>query len=177
MLETRTRPAAPTFDALLQVRPHHLRSVQIERDFADPRATLHYVVTPFIRSTFERLTDGFQPQSTRRAWRLTGDYGSGKSGFALALARLGQGEEVLLPGALQEFVSPVRLEPVLVVGEREPVGESVLRALRATAERCYTRIPKPLAVALAAPAEPRNVMTAFDALQRSLVADHRAGGV
>ena len=176
MLEVRTRPGATTFDALLQVRPHHLRSVQIQRDFADPRATLHYVVTPFIRSTFERLTGGFQPQSTRRAWRLTGDYGSGKSGFALALARLGQGDAALLPAALQEFASPVRLEPVLVVGEREQLGESVLRALRATAARCYARLPKPLAAALAAPAEPRNVVAALEKLRTALIADRRAGG-
>lgn len=177
MLETRARPTAATFGALLQVRPHHLRSVQIERDFADPRATLHYVVTPFLRATFERLTDGFQAQSTRRAWRLTGDYGSGKSGFALALARLGQRDEGLLPTELKDFSSPVRLEPVLVVGEREPVGTSVMRALRTTAERCFSRIPKSLAAALAASAEPRNVMAALEALKATLIADQRAGGM
>jgi hypothetical protein len=177
MLDTRTRPKPTTFDALLQVRPHHLRSVQIERDFADPRATLHYVVTPFIESTIERLADGFQTQSTRRAWRLTGDYGSGKSGFALALARLGQGDEASLPTALHGFGSPVRLEPVLVVGEREPVGVSVLRGLRAAAARCYTRVPKPLAAALRASVEPRNVVAALEAFRSALIADGLAGGV
>lgn len=177
MLETRTRSAPATFDALLQVRPHQLRSVQIERDFPDPRATLHYVVTPFIRSTVERLSDGFQPLSTRRAWRLTGDYGSGKSGFALALARLAQGDEALLPAALHGHASPLRLEPVLVVGEREPVGESVLRGLRATAARCYVRVPKALAAALNVSAEPRNVVAALEALRGALIADVKAGGL
>lgn len=177
MLELRDRLAATTFDVLLQVRPHHLRSVQIERDFADPRATLHYVVTPFIRSTFERLNEGFQSGSTRRAWRLTGDYGSGKSGFALALARLGQGAKDLLPPALHEFAANGRLEPVLVVGEREPVGQSVMRGLLATAERCFGRVPKPLAKMLNAPPEPRNVLAALDALRAALVSNLRATGI
>ncbi|TIV02603.1 MAG: hypothetical protein E5W04_12565 [Mesorhizobium sp.] len=68
MLDTETRTPEPRFEALLQVRPHHLRSVQIERDFADPHASLYYVVTPFIRATAQRLADGFRSGSTARAW-------------------------------------------------------------------------------------------------------------
>ncbi len=177
MLKTETRSAPLRFDALLQVRPHHLRSVQIERDFADPGASLHYVVTPFIEATAHRLSDGFRRGSTARAWRLTGDYGSGKSSFALALARLGLGERDQLPEALRTCCATQRFEPVLVVGEREPVGKSVLRGLRATATRCFETLPRALEAALEAEPQPPQVMAAVEALYGALIADGQAAGL
>lgn len=177
MLDAETRTPTSRFAALLQVRPHHLRSVQIERDFADPHASLHYVVTPFVCATAQRLADGFRSSSTARAWRLTGDYGSGKSSFALALVRLGLAEKKLLPVELQDFRATQRLEPVLVVGEREPVGQSVLRALRATAARCFTRIPRTLNTALNVAPEPPLVVAALEALRLALIAGGQAAGL
>ncbi|MGO8661546.1 hypothetical protein ACC805_12300 [Rhizobium ruizarguesonis] len=144
MLDTAQGARAPSFLDFLQVRPHHLRSVQIERDFPDPSSTLHYVVTPFVEATVKRIAQGFQTNSTARAWRLTGDYGSGKSSLALALARLAASEPEFLPSALREHASPMRLEPVLVVGEREPIGKGILRALSATLSRRLKRIPQSL---------------------------------
>ncbi|OBQ86432.1 hypothetical protein [Mesorhizobium sp. WSM3873] len=177
MLDAGTRTPDSRFEALLQVRPHHLRSVQIERDFADPHASLYYVVTPFIRATAQRLAAGFRSGSTERAWRLTGDYGSGKSSFALALARLGLAEKKLLPQELQDYSATRRLEPVLVVGEREPVGQSVLRALRTTAKRRFARIPRALDTALNVTPEPPHVVAALDALRAALIADGKAAGL
>lgn len=178
MLETRAaRGKERSFADLLQIRPQHLRSVQIERDFGDPHASLHYVVTPFIAATAERLADGFREGSTARAWRLTGDYGSGKSSFALALARMGLAEKHLLPTELQATRSSQRLEPVLVVGEREPVGESVLRGLEATAARCFERVPRQLKAAFAAGAEPPQVVAAVDALHTALIDEGKAEGL
>jgi hypothetical protein len=177
MLNTKTRARSARFDDLLKVRPHHLRSVQIERDFGDPHATIHYVVTPFIRATAERMADGFRSGSTARAWRLTGDYGSGKSSFALALARLGLADDKSLPAGLLDFTAHQRLEPVLVVGEREPVGQSVLRALHATAVRCFRRIPRALNVALDVAPEPPLVLAAVETLRATLIADGKASGL
>lgn len=177
MLDAETHTRDHRFAALLQVRPHHLRSVQIERDFADPHASLYYVVTPFIRDIAKRVADGFRGGSTARAWRLTGDYGSGKSSFALALARLGVADKKLLPHELRGFCAPQRLEPVLVVGEREPVGESVLRALRACAERCFARLPRALGSALNVAPEPQRVVMALDALRSALIAHGKAAGI
>jgi hypothetical protein len=177
MLDTETRSAPLAFAALLQVRPHHLRSVQIERDFADPGASLHYVVTPFIAATAERLADGFRAGSTARAWRLTGDYGSGKSSFTLALARLGLGQKTQLPDGLGGYCAGQRFEPVLVVGEREPVGQSVLRGLRATAERCLGTLSEPLAAALDVAPEPPLVVAALEAVRTALARDAKAEGL
>jgi hypothetical protein len=177
MLDAATRRRAARFDDLLQVRPHHLRSVQIQRDFDDPQASLHYVVTPFIRATAQRLSDGFRSSSTARAWRLTGDYGSGKSSFALAFARLGLADKKLLPQELQPYRAKRRLEPVLVVGEREPIGKSVLRALHVTAKRCFARIPRALNSSLNVAPEPPLIVAAVEALRSALVAEGKAAGL
>ncbi len=177
MLDADVRAPAPSFEALLQVRPQHLRAVQIERDFADPHATLHYVVTPFISATAARLSDGFRANSTARAWRLTGDYGSGKSSFALALVRLGLAQKEQVPAELHDFRSGQRLEPVLVVGEREPVGLSVLRGLRVTAARCFKRVPRNLSAALQAAPEPLLVIEAVESLRAALIAHGQAAGL
>jgi hypothetical protein len=135
---------------LLRVRPQHLRSVQIERDYPDPRASLHYITTPFIATTFERLAQSLQFGTTARAWRLTGDYGSGKSSFMLAFARFAAGAMDALPRELAEITSQARLELVLVVGEREPVGRSLLRALRQTVGRLPQPAPRSVVKRLAA---------------------------
>lgn len=177
MLKTEARAEVQRFEALLQVRPQHLRSVQIARDFGDPHASLYYVVTPFIQATAQRLSDGFRPGSTARAWRLTGDYGSGKSSFALALIRLGLAERRSLPAELKDFRSTQRFEPVLVVGEREPVGRSVLRGLRATALRCFKHVPRALKAALDVDPDPPYVVAALEALRAALIADGKPAGL
>lgn len=129
---------------LLKVRPHHLRSIQIERDFHDPRSTEHYLITPFVEGVIARLTQSLMARSTTRSWRLTGDYGSGKSSLALAFARLAAGERDKLPEALRSLGAEVRLEPVLVVGERGPLSRSLGKALDATAKRVFGRVPRDL---------------------------------
>lgn len=148
MVETIAAPRA--MQDLLRVRPQHLRSVQIERDYSDPDASRHYVTTPFVAMTFERVAQSLGFASTARAWRLTGDYGSGKSSFVLAFARFAAGDMAALPAPLQVFTSQVRLEPVLAVGEREPVGRSLLRALRQTLKRLGQPPPRPLLKTLSA---------------------------
>ena len=127
---TKTLTKTATLMDLLSLRPQHLRSVQIERDYADPEASRHYVATPFVEETFERLARSLNFGATERAWRLTGDYGSGKSSFLLAFARFAAGADDALPTALAKTPRHTRLEPILVVGERETIGRSLLRAIR-----------------------------------------------
>lgn len=179
MLELATRDTSDTFSELLQVRPHHLRSVQIERDYPDPASTLHYVVTPFVDTTMRRLSRSFGSRSTARAWRLTGDYGSGKSSFALAFARLAAGDAGMLPEALHGLAAGERLEPVLVVGEREPIGISLMRALRATADRCLSRVPKSLKSGLdqRGTLSPQEAVEALKALGDAIRAAGSAAGL
>ena len=78
---------------VLDMRSRFLRSAHLERDFRDPAALSGYVVTDFARVCIGRMATGLRPQSGNRAWRMTGDYGSGKSSFALLLAHWFSGHD------------------------------------------------------------------------------------
>ncbi|HEX8554588.1 MAG TPA: hypothetical protein VF695_07770, partial [Sphingomonas sp.] len=180
MLELASRPVGKTFASLLRIQPRHLRSVQLDRDFGDPGSASHYIVTPFVRSTLQRLAEGLRQGSSARAWRLTGDYGTGKSSLALVLSRLAAGSVVALPKGLGELSSDVRLEPVLVVGDREPIGRSVLRGLRnvAVARKLGAggkALPR-LLRDLDSPT-PSDVIHAIEAVTDALLANGQADGL
>lgn len=63
------------------------RSVAIERDRDDAAAMRGYVMTPWLQRVATEILQGLLPGSQRRAWRVTGDFGVGKSALALALLR------------------------------------------------------------------------------------------
>src|SRR5688572_4559365 len=78
---------------VFSIKSRFLRSVQLERDFQDTAALSGYVWTDFVQECCERIGDGLRPKSGRRAWRVTGDYGSGKSSFALLVASVLAGRD------------------------------------------------------------------------------------
>ncbi|MET0462741.1 MAG: hypothetical protein ABW007_06290 [Chitinophagaceae bacterium] len=125
-----------TISDIFQIQQRFLRSTHLERDFKDPQALSGYVVTPQLQENFRRIADGLRPGSAQRAWRITGDYGTGKSSFALALSHLFSSQGVNLPPQLRRMLArdnshstQMRLLPVLVTGAREPLAPSLLRAL------------------------------------------------
>ena len=63
------------------------RSVALERDVADPSAGRSFVLTPWLKRSAAEIISGIQTDSTRRAWRVIGDFGVGKSALALALVQ------------------------------------------------------------------------------------------
>lgn len=118
------------------VRTRYLRSAHIERDFHDPSALSGYVVTREIQDCLDRIAQGLDNKSRQRAWRVTGDYGSGKSSFALLLAHAFSGVEGELPSPLRKSINlqnvrrhRPQLLPVLVTGSREPMGKAIIRGL------------------------------------------------
>jgi hypothetical protein len=125
---------------LFRIRDRFQRSVHLERDFRDATALHGYVVTPHARSGFNRLLGGLAADSGQRAWRITGDYGSGKSSFALALAHLLSGADQRLPEQLRHIVDFRRvggrpqLLPILVTGSRMPIAAAIAGALRQSLE-------------------------------------------
>src|SRR5258705_4021498 len=118
------------------IRPstRFFRSAQLERDFHDPHVFSGYVVTDFTRSCLSRLGEGLRPTSAERAWRVTGDFGSGKSSFALLLAHWFAGHDRLLPkailGAHGASLRSRHFVPALVTCSKQPLTLSILKALR-----------------------------------------------
>ena len=70
----------------LRLKERFLRSTDLKRDFGDAQALDGYWLTAFGAKCLRTVTTGVRSDSGRRAWRLTGDYGTGKSSFALFLA-------------------------------------------------------------------------------------------
>jgi hypothetical protein len=131
---------------ILNVEGKFLRSANLERDFRDPNALSGYVVTDFARSALTRIAEGLRPDSGRRAWRVTGHYGAGKSSFALFLAHLLSGRESNLPPQIRSVTElgkkPPRFLPLLVTCTRQPLSVSILTALHLAATSAYGRTSK-----------------------------------
>ena len=120
---------------LLRIHPRYMRSVHLERDFSDATSSLGYVLTPVAERAINRICAGFHPSSTQRAFRIAGDYGSGKSAFGLALARISAGYTQALPSEMRHFCGRSRVFPHLATGDHEPLGVTVLRAFGIKAPR------------------------------------------
>jgi vacuolar-type H+-ATPase subunit E/Vma4 len=116
-------------EQLLQIRPRFMRSVHLERDLSDASSSQGYILTPVATSALTRICVSFSGNSTQRAFRVAGDYGSGKSAFGLALARVSAGYVNTLPKELRAFCGRNRMYPHVATGDHEPLGVTVLRAL------------------------------------------------
>ncbi len=124
---------------LLRVSPRFMRSVNLERDFEDAQALEGYVTTQETERHLTRIGSALRPESGQRAWRITGDFGSGKSSFALVLANLLSRPSGELPPSIRKLRGKLGLPanapkflPVLVTGSREPVAKAILRGLHDT---------------------------------------------
>lgn len=124
---------------LLAPGTRFLRSAHLERDFHDSTALSGYVLTDFSRDCLSRVATGLKPRSGQRAWRVTGDYGSGKSSFALLLAHWLAGDEAKFSPQIRRAadfhhfgVSRPQFVPVLVTCSRQPLGVSILKSLQQT---------------------------------------------
>jgi len=132
--------ATPIRD-LIKINPRFLRSAQLERDFSDPTALNGYIVTPEVQGYLRNLGRGLKPNSGERAWRITGDYGSGKSSFALLLANLMGRTTYDLPKSIRYLRGDLGLSrhaipflPILVTGSREPMAYAIVRSLHEALE-------------------------------------------
>lgn len=142
---------------LLQIHPRFMRSVHLERDLNDASSSLGYILTPVATNAFNRICAGFHSNSTQRAFRISGDYGSGKSAFGLALARVASGQANALPKEMRPFCGRNKLRPQLATGDHEPLGVTVMRALGArtsegvlpSTNEVLARVQKSLSVAQA----------------------------
>ena len=96
---------------------------------------VHRWVTCLHRSPRAAIHPEYPPRFSlrlySRAFRIAGDYGSGKSAFGLALARIAEG--ISFRRYRREFTpllpAAIRMSPRLATGDHEPLGVTVLRAL------------------------------------------------
>lgn len=129
---------------LFNVSPRFYRSVQLERDFTDPDALEHYVVTPAMASAADRVLRGLRRGSTQRAWRITGDYGVGKSSFALMLARLLSGRGGKGVDRVSQTIGHcegMQMLPILVTGAREGLASAIRRGVAGYLDAGDTVLP------------------------------------
>jgi hypothetical protein len=140
-----------TLDKLIIVSPRFARSVSLLRDVHRPASLDGYILTPTGRDLLRRLTDALRGESSTRAWSLTGPYGSGKSAFALFVAQLLGGDELIRQQA-RKFLSSAdpelserlfgsngplhgnarRLWSVLICGSRQPLEKALAVGLAAS---------------------------------------------
>lgn len=183
-------PAQPISN-LFEITPRYLRSTNLERDFQDPRALDNYVLTTHGQECLTRLSAGLRPGSSQRAWRLTGNYGTGKSSFALFLAHWFQGSASKLSRAVNVDVKYERFSlgarpqylPLLITGSREPMGKALLRGLGQLLDQQYSRGAKSgLQVRIEAAAEQdrlndNEVLQLLVEANEKLVKDQKATGL
>ena len=138
-----------TIAHLFHINSRFLRSTHLERDFSDPDSCTGYILTDFTKSCVERLTEGLLTNSKRRVWRLTGDYGTGKSSFALVLARLFSGHQNGPIGELRQSIringlcwDDLNFAPILVTGSRSPLRLALHSALRNCIDTTFSNISK-----------------------------------
>lgn len=151
-------PKVDTWRDLVRVRARYQRSVHLERDARESGALDGYILTPLVRTLTGRIIEGFRAAVPARAWSVTGPYGTGKSAFALFLSEIASPPEPgaspsarrllaasdaalasALSGADGIFAKTEGLCPVLATGERRPLEQVLLRALREFAQQFWSR--------------------------------------
>lgn len=109
---------------------------------ADSTALDQYVVTDRVAQLLRRVASAFGSGSTERAWRITGDYGTGKSCFALALARICDRKSSRLPmdlAKLAKALPQVDALPILVTSTREPISSAIIRAIESNFDQSASK--------------------------------------
>lgn len=147
-----------------RIRRRYMRSVNLERDMERADSLDGYVPTPRALESLDRVTAAVMTPNVTRAWTFTGVYGTGKSAFANLLTGVcapkssavrekavslldEEGATDLVTRVNEEFPSEGLVRAV-VVGRREPVSHTVVRALGRGAERFWQHRPgrRPAAV-------------------------------
>lgn len=151
------------------------RSVALERDAADPAASRSLVLTPWLERGAAEILAGLRDKATRRAWRIIGDFGVGKSALALALVQA-------LDPRVNDPALPMRrladagggaprMFPLIVTGSREGLTAGVQAAIARTAATATLLAPK-VAQAILACADPFDAIIALrDALRATAAFD------
>lgn len=179
-----------TINDLHTVSNRFLRSAQLERDFEDATALEGYVVTEEVKEYLGRIAKGLQENSVLRSWRITGDFGSGKSSFALLLANILGKQNKVLPKHIQSLCSDLKLPkqskpylPILVTGAREELSSAIIKNL-ATVVNSKKSLPKNLKSVVkinqlfkSGVATDKQILNVIQSFSKEIVSSGKYGGV
>lgn len=116
------------------------RSVAIERDRDDAAVMRAYVLTPWLKRVAAEILEGLLSGSRRRAWRITGDFGVGKSALALALLRTLDPRTADPKAPMDRFAKILggkmpRMYPLILSGTQAGLNAGMASAIANTLER------------------------------------------
>jgi hypothetical protein len=139
------------------LKRRYSRSINLERDFEKTDALLGYIPTERSVDATKRILAAIAGNSDHRAWTLTSVYGTGKSAFAHFLASLcanekSQSRQMALEIAAKTFgtdsfeystlkqnIPNQGLFRAVVTAQREPLSNTIVRALERGAETFWSR--------------------------------------
>ncbi|MEH1780543.1 MAG: hypothetical protein V7L26_15790 [Nostoc sp.] len=139
------------------VKRRYSRSINVERDFDKIDSLQGYILTERSIDAIRRILAGLTGDSDHRAWTITSVYGTGKSAFAHFFASLcapqkSQSHQIALEIAVKTFgsnsseylaltkiIPPQGLFRAVVTAQREPLSNTIVRALERGAETFWSR--------------------------------------
>lgn len=136
----------PIYSDFVSVKRRYTRSVNLERDIKIPDSIDGYIPTSRSIDGLTRFINSFSHPHSVKAWTLTGAYGTGKSSFAHLLTILcGEHEDYTRKKAINilrsvdrknelatlfdEFIPQKGLLRAIVTAQREPIANTIARAL------------------------------------------------
>lgn len=135
-----------SYSDYISVKRRYTRSVNLERDINIPDSIDGYIPTSRTIDGLTRFVNALSQPHAVRAWTLTGAYGTGKSAFAHFLATIcsqkddfarkkaikilrsaNQSEQ--LTRSTNKHIPPKGLLQAIVTAQREPIANTITRAL------------------------------------------------
>jgi hypothetical protein len=117
----------------VKVKGRFHRSVRLRFDFETGQGQDGYILTDTATELAVRILEALRDPKAPRAWSITGPYGTGKSSFALFLARVLSGKKNRgNPASHFRAEHNVHAQPflcALVEGQRGSLGKAILQAL------------------------------------------------
>lgn len=116
----------------IAVERRYVRAADIARDLPDPHALDGYVLTSRASEALGRLAKGLSSDSTQRAFRITGPYGSGKSSFGLLLAKLLEGGPSKASAIAKLALGKKKLpafDTIVLIGSRTSLAHELLNVI------------------------------------------------
>ncbi|TVQ25129.1 MAG: hypothetical protein EA367_01085, partial [Leptolyngbya sp. DLM2.Bin15] len=139
--------STPTLSDYFHVNRRYSRSINLERDADYPEVVSGYVFTERSTDALKRILTALVEDHTPSAWTLSGVYGTGKSAFAHFLAALCAPSDSLVHQqamaivgdtfgprsweytTLRQYIPASGLFRALVTAQREPLRQTLIRAL------------------------------------------------